>query len=156
MNWITQYQFFILIGLLAAVGLFLGMRIKMLNKKLKFLLGSEGVGENPSDLQQEIMHRLAKAEIKLEEVKPRVETLEAVSKISVQKTGFLRFNPFPGTGGDNSFVVTLLDKENTGFLLSSLYTREGVRIYAKQIENGKSKHPLSEEEQKVLEETIKK
>ncbi|MDP3710711.1 MAG: DUF4446 family protein [bacterium] len=154
-NWVIQNQFFILIGLFALTSAFFSVRLKTLNKKFKFLLG-EGSGlENP-DIQQELIRRVAKTEIKLEELEPRLETVEAISKISIQKTGFLRFNPFPGTGGDNSFVVVILDKEDNGFLLSSLYTREGVRIYAKQIYKGRPKHALSEEEMRVLEETINK
>ena len=74
--------------------------------------------------------------------------------MSVQKVGFLRFNPFQDTGGDNSFALALLDRENNGVILSSFYTREGVRIYAKQIENGASRQALSDEEKKVLEEAL--
>ena len=82
--------------------------------------------------------------------------LEKISHVSIQKVGFLRFNPFQDTGGDQSFILTLLDRDNNGVLISSLYARGGVRIYAKNIERGKAKHPLSKEEKEVLEETIRK
>lgn len=122
-------------------------------KKITTLSGGHGA---PEDVQKNIMGRLARIEARLEIFEPRLELLEKISKISVQKVGFLRFNPFQDTGGDNSFIAVFLDRENNGVLLSSLYTREGVRLYAKNIQNGESKHHLSEEEKKVLEETIRK
>jgi hypothetical protein len=123
-------------------------------KKITTLLGGHGAPED--DMQKNIAGRLARLETRLDIFEPRLEILEKISKISVQKVGFLRFNPFQDTGGDNSFIAAFLDRENNGILLSSLYTREGVRLYAKHIQNGVSKHHLSEEEKKVLEETIHK
>lgn len=123
-------------------------------KKITTLLGGQGTPEK--DRQKNIMGRLARIEARLDIFEPRLELLEKISKVSVQKVGFLRFNPFRDTGGDNSFIAVFLDRENNGILISSLYTREGVRLYAKQLENGISKHHLSEEEEKLLEETINK
>jgi hypothetical protein len=62
-----------------------------------------------------------------------------------------RFNPFKEVGGDQSFSVALLNGKNNGLVISSLYTREGTRIYAKAITNGLSeKHPLTEEEEEII------
>ena len=99
---------------------------------------------------QEIVQRLLAAEERLGALEPRVDVLEKIGSIAVQKVGFLRFNPFEHTGGDQSFAVALLDRENHGIVLSSLYTREGVRIYAKEIQSGVSRHALSDEEKTVL------
>ena len=89
-------------------------------------------------------------------LEPRLGVVEAISKISVQKVGFVRFNPFHDTGGDQSFIAVFLDRENNGMVISSLYMRDGVRVYGKEIEHGASRQPLSEEERGVLEETLKK
>ncbi len=88
-------------------------------------------------------------------MEPRVDALERIGNIAVQKVGFMRFNPFEHTGSDQSFAVALLDRQDNGLVLSSLYTREGVRVYAKEVQRGSSKHPLSEEEQKVLRQAMK-
>ncbi len=113
-----------------------------------------GSGETEEELKRNIIRRTAWLEAKNEELERRIEPLEAISKTSVQKVGFLRFNPFQDTGGDNSFALALLDRENNGVILSSFYTREGVRIYAKQIENGASRAALSGEEKKVLDQAL--
>jgi len=59
-------------------------------------------------------------------------------------------------GGNQSFVLAVLDLENNGFIISSFYTREGNRVYAKSISNGKPEFSLSEEENEVLQTAIKK
>lgn len=85
----------------------------------------------------------------------RLQSMEAIGSISIQKVGFIRFNPFSETGGDNSFALTLLDHKNNGVIISSLYAREGVRVYGKSVEAGISKRLLSEEEKKSLECALK-
>jgi len=72
-------------------------------------------------------------------------------KTHIQKVGFVRFNPFPQTGGDQSFCLSLLDEKDTGFVLSSLHSRDATRFYAKTIKNGKSDgFKLSSEEKKAI------
>jgi hypothetical protein len=77
--------------------------------------------------------------------------INSLSFRGLHKIGMLRFNPFKDVGGDQSFAIALLNGKNNGLTLSSLYTREGTRIYAKSIEAGKSeKYPLTEEEEQVI------
>jgi cell division protein FtsB len=72
-------------------------------------------------------------------------------KSHVQKLGFVRFNPFPQTGGDQSFVLALLDEKNNGFVLSSLHSRDITRFYAKTIKNGQGDgYELSREEKQAI------
>jgi hypothetical protein len=69
----------------------------------------------------------------------------------IHKAAMVRFNPFKEVGGDQSFAIALLNGKNTGLVISSLYTREGTRIYAKAITAGLSdKHPLTEEEEQAI------
>ncbi|MFA4817695.1 MAG: DUF4446 family protein [Parcubacteria group bacterium] len=69
----------------------------------------------------------------------------------LHKTGLVRFNPFKEVGGDQSFAIALLNGKNSGIVISSLYTREGTRIYAKAITAEKSeKYPLTEEEEQAI------
>lgn len=131
----------------------LGWLVFIMWKQNRKIFGAKPLPEN---IQAELLRRISRTETRLEVIEPRIDNLEEVSKVSVQKVGFLRFNPFHDTGGDNSFVAAFLDQKNNGILISSLYTREGVRIYAKKIEGGMSGHHLSQEEKKILEEIIQK
>lgn len=81
----------------------------------------------------------------------KTEEVKAHSLKSIHKIGLLRFNPFREIGGDQSFSLALLDDENSGAIISSLYSREGVRIYAKSIQKGQTaKYPLTEEEKHAI------
>lgn len=68
----------------------------------------------------------------------------------IQKISLLRYNPYGDTGGDQSFSLVLLDGKSTGVILTSLHTRAGTRVYAKQVEDGRSELHLSKEEESAL------
>lgn len=71
--------------------------------------------------------------------------------LHIQKVGLLRFNPFKDTGGDQSFILALVDAADTGVIISSLHTRTGTRWYAKHVINGKgTEYELSREEEEAL------
>lgn len=77
--------------------------------------------------------------------------INALSFRGFHKFGLVRFNPFKDVGGDQSFSIAILNGKNNGFTLSSLFTREGARIYSKAITGGESeKYPLTEEEKEAL------
>lgn len=83
----------------------------------------------------------------------RCDTIEKEGRMHIQKIGLLRFNPFKDTGGDQSFIIAFLNGENTGVVISGLYSRSGTRWYAKKINAGAGvEHELSEEEKKVIKE----
>ena len=86
-----------------------------------------------------------------EELKKKVEKISQTSKASVQKVGIVRYNPFSGVGGDQSFSIALLDGDNDGVVITSLFSREGNRVYGKAVENGTSQYSLSNEEKKAIE-----
>jgi predicted phosphohydrolase len=80
-------------------------------------------------------------------------SIEEIAKIlqgTYQKFAMVRYNPFNDTGGDQSFSFALLDLRDNGVVVTSIHGREVDRIYAKQIENGKSKHNLSAEEVEAI------
>ncbi len=81
----------------------------------------------------------------------RCDTIESNSLFHIQKIGLLRFNPFKDTGGDQSFILALIDAKDTGVVITALYSRSGTRWYAKKVVAGKgAEHELSEEEKQAL------
>ena len=145
-----EQQFLILLALIITLSGIGGWFLFGLSQKVKIILG----GGKGDELPKDTIRRIARVEVKLEEIEPRLKLTEDISKISVQKVGFLRFNPFNDTGGDNSFILALLDRKNNGAIVTSLYSREGTRLYAKKVEGGETKQQLSEEEHKVLNEAL--
>jgi len=68
-----------------------------------------------------------------------------------QKMGVVRYNPFGEIGGDQSFSLVIMDKNDKGVVVTSIHSREGTRTYAKPIKSKKSEYHLSEEESKAIE-----
>ncbi len=71
---------------------------------------------------------------------------------TIQRVHTIRFNPFKGTGsgGNQSFVTAFADEDGNGVIVSGLYARDNVSVYAKPIINFVSEHTLSGEEKEVL------
>ena len=86
-------------------------------------------------------------------LKKYCDTIQKEGNFHIQKVGLLRFNPFKDTGGDQSFILSLVDGNNSGVIISGLYSRSGTRWYAKRIKEGKGvEHELSSEEMQALKE----
>lgn len=110
------------------------------------LSGEEQIAKAVAELQEGQKSLIAD----LRHLNVEHQKLSTQSITFLQKLGFLRFNPFEETGGDQSFSVALLDGNNDGFVLTSLHTRSGTRTYAKEVKSGKNKQGFSSEEQKVI------
>ncbi len=72
---------------------------------------------------------------------------------SVTRVETMRFNPFRGTGsgGNQSFVTAFADEDGNGVIVSGIYARDSVSVYAKPIKTFASEFNLSNEEKEVLE-----
>jgi len=80
--------------------------------------------------------------------------LENLSQRTIQKVAVIRYNPFSDTGGDQSFAIALLDSLGNGVVLSSLHSRTDTRVFAKAVQNGRSKYQLSDEEQDAIKKAL--
>lgn len=106
--------------------------------------------KEPENLK-EILAQFQDLKKSFERISQELESLKKENKFNVQKIGIVRFNPFSEVGGDQSFSIALLDGNDDGVVITSLYSREGNRVYGKPIQNGKSQYPLSEEEKQAIE-----
>lgn len=111
-------------------------------------------GVTKKDLKTVLEKLLKGAEKEEGRVDKLIEQLEKVEKdgvFHIQKIGLVRFNPFADTGGDQSFTLALLNGEDSGFVISSLHSRESTRFYAKPVKKGKALgYELSAEEKRAI------
>lgn len=106
--------------------------------------------KEPEDLK-EVLSRFRELEDKFEKIQEELRKLEKKQEFSVQKLGIVRFNPFSEVGSDQSFSIALLNENNDGVVITSLYTRQENRVYGKPIKDSKSEYTLSDEEKKAIE-----
>jgi len=143
------YIYFIILGLiiliLAIFNIFLLKQTRQTNQKIDKLL-EKGKVKEFKDILLSQKEKNSELEERIKEVFLEIENLQDICKKTIQKIGIVRFNPFSDVGGNQSFSIALLDDKNNGFVISSLFLKEGNRVYAKTIKNGKSDYLLSEEE----------
>ena len=99
---------------------------------------TKGAGDkNLKEILESLLDEVKKEkEIDLE-LKKSIEKIELEGQQHIQKIGFIRFNPFAETGGNQSFILAVLDGNNSGFVLTSLHSRESTRIFSKPVKEGK-------------------
>lgn len=71
------------------------------------------------------------------EQKQEIEAIKTGGLEHIQKIGLVRYNPFSETGGNQSFVLALLDGKDSGLVITSLHSREATRVFAKPVKAGK-------------------
>ena len=115
----------------------LSLGLSRLNKKYKiFMKGKDGQSlEKLFKRKFDMIEKLvSNSEINREDI----QKLEKLYNSSLHKYGIVKYDAFEDMGGKLSFVLALLDKENTGFLLNAIHSRENCFLYIKEIVNGES------------------
>jgi len=118
-------------------------------KRLKrFFLGKKArdLEDTITILESEIV-KLKEAREKIEQ---EIKNINQKLKKTVRGLETIRFNPFPDQGSNQSFAIGILDEEDNGVVISSLYSRERMSIFAKPVKAGKSNYELTKEEEEVL------
>jgi hypothetical protein len=101
--------------------------------------------KEPENLE-EVLKEFNQLKKEFDRVLKEFEKLKEREKFNIQKIGIVRFNPFEEVGGNQSFSIALLDGKDDGIVITSLYLKEGNRVFAKPIRGGKSQFNLSKEE----------
>lgn len=127
---------------------------KIFEKFLKLTRGTKA--DNLVKILGEILKTTKQNERQLEKLEKSLTELKKEAEGHLQKVSLLRFNPFGDVGGDQSFVATFLDGENSGIIVSSLHSRAQTRVYAKPVVKGQPKQGvrLSDEEERGLKAAI--
>lgn len=125
-----------------------------LNNRYKNFMKKIGNGKNLEEDLENFMYKVDRVEKQNAEITNFCKNLDEDISKCIQKVGIVRYSAFKDTGSDLSFVVALLDEKNNGIVFNGIYSREMSNIYAKPVENGKSKYTLSNEESEAIEKAV--
>lgn len=115
----------------------------------KFFAGTKA--KNLEDVMIHLGEEMAKLENSHDRVNKHLVVIDKRLDKSIRGIEAIRFNPFLDGGNNQSFAISFLNDEGDGVIMSSLYARDRMSIFAKPIKNGKSEFELSVEEKEVLE-----
>ena len=142
------FSFFVIFLWLGVITIFLWKALSHYNK-----LGKGLTDKNFKSIMENLLKDVNASRKDVDYLKSYCDKIQKEGFLHIQKIGLVRFNPFKDTGGDQSFILSLVDGNDTGVIISGLYSRSGTRWYAKRIVKGKSAdHELSDEEKKALKE----
>mgnify|MGYP002517199273 len=156
-----QLVFYVTIALsvvsiiLAVVLIIVLCKLKTLKRRVDSLTRGKDT-ESLEDIIVSYLERVESLEEGEEITRAALNAIKDNLKITYQKTGLVKYDAFREMSGALSYSLALLDKENNGVLISSMYSREGCYTYAKEIIKGESKINLSEEEAEALKQAVAK
>jgi hypothetical protein len=124
--------------------------VRIRRRLMRLTQGSSGTDSLEAALAAAQQEARAASE-RVAAMESRLKAAEEELSYAITRVGMVRFNPFMDTGADLSFSMALLNQRANGVVLTGLWGRDEVRVYAKQIEDGKSAHVLSQEERQAME-----
>lgn len=118
--------------------------------KLRRLLG--GKNQSLDSTISEIRKELSAITKYRDASEKYLESVERRIRKSVTGVETIRFNPFKGdgSGGDQSFSTAFVNEEGDGVVISSLYSRDRVSVFAKPIKKLSSEYEMTKEEKESL------
>ena len=144
---------FVLAIILLVYCIILHIRLGSSTKKFNFFMQ----GENGASLERKLsveITEIREAAKGLQDMITEQTQIRNIQGNTLQKIGFKKYNAFDNIGNDLSFALTLLDGNNNGVCISSIYGRNDSRIFSKPIVKGKSLVNLSQEELESLNEAL--
>jgi len=137
-------------GIIAVLGcVFAFWQKRRLDKVVN--LGGEDLEKELAILKEKIQKNDKSAESLRREVSEYVKRAEGAT----QKVAIERYDAYEDVGGAQSFILVMLNAQNTGILVNVLHGRTGTRVYGKKVVEGKVDATLAEEETKVLNSLIR-
>jgi HAMP domain-containing protein len=141
------------LAIVAAVALglaiWLAIRLRRLERHYQALTAGTDGGSLEAVLEDHV-GQVQQATRRVQELDTLVMRLERNNRTHLQRVGFLRFNPFRDTGGDQSFALALADEGGSGVVISSLHSREVTRVYAKPLVAWQTSYQLTDEEREAI------
>jgi hypothetical protein len=127
------------------------LRFKKIKQQSKVFFS----GRNGKDLESTILAQFThfkKLDAETKELYDICEKIHNLASKGLYRVGYIRFNPFKDVGGNQSFAIALLDGKKNGIVLSSLFTREGTRVYSKPVILGSAtkQYSFTEEEKQAI------
>lgn len=146
-------SFIINIILIVLVGVLIYVVVSHKRKYINFMT-KIGNGSNIDLMLREYIQEVKEIKNENNQIKEYCTKIDNELTFCIQKIGIIRYNAFDNVGGNLSFVLALLDKQNDGIVLNGIYGSKTSNIYSKPIKNGESIYKLSEEEKEALKQAI--
>ena len=128
------------------VVLYLAFELSKLRKVVEVVPADGGVIEG----LRQIDDALRVVEDQVDDLIPRVGSLEARMPLAIKHTGVVAYDAFDDIAGNLSRSLALLNDRGDGFVISLLVGRSETRFFTKEIRGRAGSEPLSPEEEAAV------
>ena len=141
---------FLLILILGIALILTVMQLQKVSRKYYTLTS----GKQAKDLEILILKRfeeMDKVKARMKRFSREHRTFKGHLDSCYNKLGLVKYDAFDNMAGELSYSLALLNADNSGFVLTSMHSKQGCFSYAKEIIKGESYIALSKEEIEAIE-----
>lgn len=113
-----------------------------------------GNGDNIAETLKSYINQVDKLNRRDDEIIKYCEYIDLQQKLCIKKVGLVRYDINYDLKNKLSFALALLDDEDNGVVINSIYGLDNSNIYAKPVMRGSSSYKLSSEEQDAIKKAI--
>jgi len=139
--------------ILAIISLGIAIRIY---KKYEKNMNKLGEGKDFAQMLSSYVSQVDALNKRDDQIIELCNTLNMELSKCIKKVGLYRYDAFNNTRNELSFSLALLDRENNGIVINSIYGQDNSNIYSKPIVKGQSQYKLSDEEKEAINKAIKR
>lgn len=142
----------ILLGLVLVLAIAVGIlatRVGQIRRRWRELLDGAR-GETLERLLLDQLRERTILEERISELESDHRQMDLRMKSALRLRGYVRYDAFGDTGGEQSFSLAMLDETGNGTVMTSLVGREGCRVYCKELHRAATERNLTPEELKAI------
>ena len=139
--------------IIAIISLDISVRIY---KKYEKNMNKLGEGKDFSQMIQNYVSQVEKLNKRDDQIIEVCNNINSELSHCIKKVGLYKYDAFGNTKNSLSFTLALLDRENNGIVINSIYGQDNSNVYSKPIIKGTSKYNLSFEEKEAINIAIEK
>ena len=132
---------------IAIISLLITLKTKYRYERLALSLGK---GKDITEILKTYIEKVNEIDKRDDEIIEFCRKINDDSLKSVSKVGIIKYDAYSNTRNKLSFAIALLNRENTGVIINSIYSIDGSNVFAKSINEGKANSTLSVEETDAL------
>jgi len=149
----------LMIALLLAVSVlfYMVLQIRRMYVSLEMRQRRLTRGEDGDNLENTIVRMFDENDSlhqRIESLEKELDDIQEQLRMSIQKTGIIKYDAFHQMGGSLSSSIVLLNGNNDGFIINNIQGVDGCYSYVKEINAGVPESALSKEENIALEDAL--
>lgn len=139
--------------IIAIISLYISVKIY---KKYEKNMNKLGEGKDFAQMLQNYVSQVDKLNKRDDQIIEVCNNINNELSHCIKKVGLYKYDAFGNTKNSLSFTLALLDRENNGIVINSIYGQDNSNVYSKPIIKGTSKYNLSSEEKEAINIAIEK